>query len=155
VQLSKGSGSSSLLAVADDHHLDPVYAIKIAESVGEGTYLLGWPPTKQRFEAPLSLVRMTRVEDHVLILVLDCVEFLNHLVVAIIERDERDDFPTRRFEAGVRLDVLQHCFSDRPRPVFEILLLPDSVELFDDLVWNIETRSHRYWLVGVLQEGLV
>lgn len=98
---------------------------------------------------------MTRVKDHVLIPVLDRVEFLYHLVVAIIKRDERNDFPTCLFEAGVRFDVLQHRLSDRSGPVVEVLLLPDSVELFDYFVWDIETRSHSYWFVEILQEHLV
>lgn len=84
---------------------------------------------------------MTRIEDDVLILVLDGVEFLNHLVVAIIERNERDHLAARLFEPRVRLNVLQHRFSDGPGPAFDLLLLPHPVELLDYVVGDVETRS--------------
>lgn len=85
---------------------------------------------------------MTRIEDNVLILVLNGVEFLNHLLMAIIERNERDHLAARLFEPRVGFDVLQHRFSDSPRPAFDFLLLPHPVELFNYIVGDVETRSY-------------
>ncbi len=87
---------------------------------------------------------MTRIENHVLIPVLDGVEFLYHLVVAIIESDEGNDFSTCLFEVSMGFDILQHRLSDGPRPIFDPLFLPHPVELLDYLVWDVKTRSHGY-----------
>lgn len=44
---------------------------------------------------------VTRVENHVLIVVLDTVEFPNHLVMAVVKGDERDNVPSLRpFRVG-------------------------------------------------------
>ncbi|CDK40946.1 hypothetical protein BN903_7 [Halorubrum sp. AJ67] len=42
----------------------------------------------------------------------------------------------------MRLDVLRHRLSDRPRPVLDPLVAPHPIELRDDLVGDVETCSH-------------
>ena len=85
---------------------------------------------------------MARVENDVLELVLDAVELSNDVVVAVVEADERDDLSLRLFEPGVGLDVLQHRFSHRPRPVLDAFVAPHSVELLDHVVGDVETGPH-------------
>ncbi len=42
---------------------------------------------------------MTRRIDYVLVLVLNCVEFSDNVVMTVVEGDERNDFTRCRFEA--------------------------------------------------------
>jgi len=71
---------------------------------------------------------MTRVADDVLVVVLDAVEFPDHLVVPVVEPDQRDHLTLWRPDPGVGPDVLEHGLPHRSRPVLEVLFLPDSVE---------------------------
>jgi hypothetical protein len=59
------------------------------------------------------LVRVARVENHILIVVLDTVEFFDHFVMAIVEGDERDNVLTDIFKSGMRLNILLHCLANR------------------------------------------
>jgi len=56
------------------------------------------PLTVYGFETPFSLVRVTRVENHVLVLVLDAVELPDHLVMTIVEGNERDNVCSELFK---------------------------------------------------------
>jgi hypothetical protein len=56
---------------------------------------------------------VARVEDYVLIIVLDTVKFSDYLVMAVVEGDERDNVFAEIFESGMRLDILLHRLANR------------------------------------------
>jgi hypothetical protein len=104
--------TASVSAVADDQDLHSIHAVEVTQIVGERSDTLDWPTTEQRLQTPLALMSVAGVQNHVLILVLDAVEFSNHLVMAIVETHQRDHLPGRLFEPGVGFDVLLHRFPD-------------------------------------------
>jgi len=89
------------ILISNDHHLHSTHAIEVPQSVGEATNPFGSPATEERFETPFALMGVTCVEDHVLILVLRGMEFLYHVVVAVVEADEGNDLSGRVLKAGV------------------------------------------------------
>jgi hypothetical protein len=91
---------------------------------------------------------VTRVENHVLVVVLDGVEFLDYVVVSIIESDECDDLARRVLKPRVGLDIFEHRLPNGSGAILEVLVLPDAIELCDHLVWDVETRSHTFSLAA-------
>jgi len=131
-----------VVVVSNDHDLDAVDAVEVPEFVRECPHAVTGSPTEQRFETPLPLVGVTRVENDVLVVVLDAVQFLDDLVVAVIEPEQCDDFAGGRLQPGVGLDVLLHRFPDRPRAIVQPFGLPYLIEFLEDLVGDVETRPH-------------
>lgn len=74
-------------------------------------------------------MRVTGVQDDILVGVLRAVELPDYLVVAITEPDEGDHVTGPLLKPGVRLDVLLHRLSDGPGTVLEALVLPVVVKL--------------------------
>ena len=95
------------------------------------------------------------IEDHVLILVLDVMQFLDYLVMEIVETQERNDLSRHVFEAGVGLNVLLKRIAHRQRAVIQPFVLPNSVELFNDIVGDIEAGPHTRLVVRGIQESRV
>src|SRR6056297_1683124 len=75
-------------ATLDDHRPDAAHAVEVTEFVAQLSDLVDRSVTEHRFETPLPVVGVTRAQNDRLILVLDAVEFANHVVVAVIEREE-------------------------------------------------------------------
>ena len=145
-------GSKLTLVVADDHELHSIDTVEVTQPIAEFSDTIDGSPAEQRFETPLSLMGMARVQDHILVLVLDAVEVLDDVVMSVVECDESDDGPRHLLELRVGLDVLLHRLSHCSRPVVEPLVLPDLVELLEEFVRDVETRPHVSSFDSPLQE---
>ena len=92
--------------VADDHDFHPVHPVEVPQAVGQSTDPVGAPPAEQRFETPLPLMGVVGVENDVLKLVLDSVQFLNHVVIPVVEADEEEY--TERLAAKLGEEVAEY-----------------------------------------------
>ena len=108
------SSGNALFAVAENHDFYPMYSIKVPELITQFSNPFNGAPTEQRLETPLSMMGMTRVENYVLILVLNTVKVLYDFMMPVIESDECNYVAGQLFKPRMRLDVLLHRFSDCP-----------------------------------------
>jgi hypothetical protein len=132
----------SFYSIADHHDHHPLNTIEVTKSVSQFSHSFGWPTAEQRLQTPLTLVGVTRVENHVLVVVLNGVNLADHIVMPVVEPNKGHDFAGPRFQPRVGLDVFLHRLSNGPRPVLQPFILLHPVELFDHLIRNVEACSH-------------